>query len=67
MSQKWKRPGDAVQRILKADKERQMASTSLPQTYLTSRDLQTRYLRRRCGLTKPQAQVLATLIWGTCS
>jgi len=61
MSRKWKRPGDALARSTRADKERQMEPTSSAQTYATSREIQTRYLRRRFGLDEQTARLVATL------
>ncbi|WP_135507043.1 hypothetical protein [Roseovarius aestuariivivens] len=64
MSSKWKRPGDALARSTGAEKENQLASTSFTQTYATSRELQTRYLRRRCGLDEHTAHLIAMLHFG---
>lgn len=64
MSHKWKRLGSAVQRTPKAEVGSQSGSTTMDQTYATSRELQTRYLRQRFGLNQRTAVLVAGLYFG---
>ena len=64
MKIKWKGPGDALARSPGTKKERQMEPTSFTQTYATSREIQTRYLRRSCGLDEQTARLVAALHYG---
>lgn len=64
MNLKRKRPGDALQRISGAEIESPMNKTSCPDTYATCRDLQTRFLRRRCGLDDRTAGLVAGFCFG---
>ena len=64
MRQETKRPGRARERSTGADEEIQMRANFQNQVYVTCRDLQTRHLRHRCGLSDHRARLIALLFFG---
>ncbi|SHL61417.1 hypothetical protein SAMN05443432_1027 [Roseovarius litoreus] len=66
MSQKWKSPGNALQRTTGASVDGHWGMTIAPmaQTYANCRDLQTRHLQRRFGLDARTARLMAGLCFG---
>ena len=64
MSRKWKRPGDAVQRMTGAKMNDHRNRTLTGDTYANCGDLQTRYLQRRHGLDERTARMIAAFCFG---
>lgn len=62
MRSRWGNPGEALQRDTGARKDHQEMKPS--QAYATSLEIQTRYLRRRCGLDDRRARLVASLYFG---
>lgn len=59
-----KYPDRALERTAGMEADHPRASNNLPQIYASSGDLQTRYLRRRFGLSSHRAGLIAGLFFG---
>ena len=64
MSRRTKYPGLARTRSTGADTELQKYGNFQYELYATNGDLQSRYLQRRCGLSRRQAHLVASLHFG---
>ncbi len=64
MTSRNKHPGSALQRATGAGLEIQMHENSLPHTYATQGELQSRHLMKRCGIERRQASLIAALFFG---
>jgi len=57
-------PGSALQRATGAEEEILMQRNSQTQIYATCGELQTRFVRGRCGVSHQRARLIASLFFG---
>ena len=57
-------PDRALARAAGMESDYSSASNNRFQTYTSCRDLQTRHVARRCGLSRYQSHLVATLFFG---